>query len=351
MSNAIAEIGEKRKSFLSEVENDGVPQWQLGLPEHVDVKKFKQVVTAAVFANEKLLMADRRSLWQSCIKAAQEGLLPDGKEAALVPYKGKVQYQRMFMGSQKLMRQSGEVASIVARTVHEKDKFLCRYGDDETIEHAPFLDGDRGEVRMAYCIIKLKNGEVIREVLTRHDIDKIREASPSVQAFRAGYTKTMGPWGEWEEEMARKSALNRARKWAPSSTGIITDDEEPYIEHVDAFSPPEATSTASDFDPLEPPDFLDHRTKSAALPPGGGQAGEGNEPPPSQPAPNSDEWEFVKTYREACECTQTEAQTKQLAEDHDEQLKALGEEPYASCLAAWETAMARFEKPEDRLIP
>ena len=62
------------------------PQFHAALPAHIPAKKFVRVACTAIQTDPKLMDADRTSLYAACTKAAQDGLLPDGREAALVVY-------------------------------------------------------------------------------------------------------------------------------------------------------------------------------------------------------------------------------------------------------------------------
>ena len=64
-------------------------EFRAALPAHIPVERFKRVVMTAVVNNPSLLDADRRSLFDSAMKAAQDGLLPDGREGALVIFNAK----------------------------------------------------------------------------------------------------------------------------------------------------------------------------------------------------------------------------------------------------------------------
>jgi recombination protein RecT len=59
---------------------------QMALPAHITPDKFQRTVLTAAAQNPDLLKADRQSLILACYKAAQDGLLPDGREAALVTF-------------------------------------------------------------------------------------------------------------------------------------------------------------------------------------------------------------------------------------------------------------------------
>jgi len=100
----------------------------------------------------------------------------------------------------------------------EKGKFEYVLGDEERIIHEPYLGaGDKGGIIAAYCIAHLKNGDVIREVMTFEEIEKIRRKSKS--GDKEG--KPIGIWAEWYEEMARKTVFRRAAKWLPQSAELI----------------------------------------------------------------------------------------------------------------------------------
>lgn len=211
-------VDKRRNEFLS------------ALPKEVDVDRFIRTLITVAQMRPELLDADHRSLIASCMKAAQDGLLPDGREAVLNVYKNQVgnvkvptvQYLPMVRGLLKTIRNSGEIAYVDAAAVYEKDHFRFTRGDDPRIEHEPY-DGDDepGNVKAAYVIVKFDNGEIHREVMFRRDIEKVRSAS-----------KTGGgpAWSNWYDQMAIKSVIKRAHKLLPNSSerldSIIQHDNE-----------------------------------------------------------------------------------------------------------------------------
>ena len=123
------------------------PQFAAALPPHVPPARFVRVAMTAVQSNPELLQAERKTLFAACMRAAQDGLLPDGREGALVIFKGKVQWMPMIAGILKKVRQSGELLSIAAHVVHARDEFRYQLGDEERVYHVPYLDGEPGEER------------------------------------------------------------------------------------------------------------------------------------------------------------------------------------------------------------
>jgi recombination protein RecT len=204
------------------------------LPKHVPVERFMRVVLTAVNENPDLLYADRRSLLASSLKAAQDGLLPDGRDGALVVYKtktkqdgkdiwiAKVQWMPMLGGLLKRVRNSGEIKSIEAHVVRQGDRFTYVLGDSPRLEHEPNLDREDGELRFAYAVAWLKDGSVVREVMTRSQIAQVRSVSKAGDA---------GPWVKWESEMWRKSVFRRLFKWLPKSSDLddlVREDDDLY---------------------------------------------------------------------------------------------------------------------------
>ena len=202
-----------------------------------NAEKFIRVVLNAVLANPDLLEASRSSLIASCMKAAQDGLMPDGREAVLNIYNVKVkaqgreswekraQYLPMVGGLIKKLYSGGEVTYVDATVVYKGDVFKFQRGDEPKLIHEPAMEYpddclDKGEpiIVAAYCVAKLRNGEIKREVMTRRDIDKIRAASKSAES---------GPWKTWFSEMAIKSVIKRIYKQLPHT------DEFDEIERHD----------------------------------------------------------------------------------------------------------------------
>ena len=197
------------------------PQFALALPPHVPAERFVRVVMTAVQSNPDLLEKDRQSLFESAMKCAQDGLLPDGREAALVIHGAKVTYMPMVAGILSKIRRSGELRSIAAHVVYENDHFDYALGDEEFIEHKPFI-GDRGNPIITYAVAHTKDGGIYREVMTEQQ----------VMAVKAISRARNGPWsGPFADEMRRKTAIRRLSKRLPMSTdllAVIERDDEMY---------------------------------------------------------------------------------------------------------------------------
>jgi recombination protein RecT len=202
---------EQHKSMIKEV-----------LPAHMPVERFTRAAVVAATTNPDILLADKQSLFMSLQKCAIDGLMPDNKEAALIVFSTKsgrdqwvkkVQYMPMVDGVLKRARQSGEIATITARAVHQNDRFEYWVDEDgEHLNHVPNFMEDRGAMKLVYAIAKLKSGETMVEPMSMEDVDRVRQSSK---------TPDKGPWKDWFDRMALKSALHRLARRLPNSSEIM----------------------------------------------------------------------------------------------------------------------------------
>ena len=99
-------------------------QFKLALPAHITPEKFQRVAMTALLHNPDLKDCSVPSVMTSLLKCAQDGLLPDNREAALVKFAGNAQYMPMVYGLIKRMRNSGSVTNVNAYCVYANDSVL-----------------------------------------------------------------------------------------------------------------------------------------------------------------------------------------------------------------------------------
>lgn len=202
------------------------PEFSRVLPSHITAEKFQRVVMTVAQQNPGLMTADRKSLMASCLKCAADGLVPDGREAALVLFGQQVQYMPMFTGILRRIRNTGIVSKIESHVIYENDEFIWSQGIDSHIHHKPLFPGDRGKPIGAYAIAKFNDGsEPQFEVMDFDQIEKVRAVSRS---------KNNGPWVQWWGEQARKTVFKRLAKWLPLNAEI-----DSIIEHDNEAERPE----------------------------------------------------------------------------------------------------------------
>lgn len=200
-----------------------------------DTDKFLQIAVNYVEQNQKLLEANRASLYSAILKSAQCHLFIDGQEASLVPFKGNVTMMTGYKGILKMVRNSGELASINAGVVYENDVF--EYFIDEQGEHLKHVPKmvtikERGKPINTYCIARTKgNTEPYIEVMMEEEVEACKKQSASV---KGGYDT---PWnGPFADEMRKKTVIRRISKRLPMSTDLnqaLNSDEELFNATVD----------------------------------------------------------------------------------------------------------------------
>lgn len=205
-------------------------QFRAALPAHIPVERFQRVIMTALQNSPILIKAERASLWNAAMKAAQDGLLPDGREGAIVPYEGKAQWIPMIGGIRKKVRNSGEIATWDVHAVYEKDHFEFELGDAPFIRHKPNLGADKGKLIAVYSVATLKSGEKSRDVMSVADVEKIRAKSKAKS----------GPWSDptFYPEMAKKTVARRHSKVLPMSSDL--DDLIRRDDHLYEAGEPEA---------------------------------------------------------------------------------------------------------------
>lgn len=200
------------------------------LPKHIPVDRFKRTLLTAINNDPDLLNVHRGSLWNAAMKAAQDGLLPDGRHGAIVKYRDKrkgpiAQWLPMVAGIRQKVRNSGEVSTWEVHTVHEKDLFDYELGDHPRIVHRPARGTERGKIVAAYSIAVLRTGDISREVMWIDEIEAIHALSKAGEG---------GPWKTHYGEMVKKTVAKRHAKVLPMSTdmddllkaGVEDDDDE-----------------------------------------------------------------------------------------------------------------------------
>lgn len=187
-------------------------QFKNALPSHINPKKFVRVAMTAISTNPKLLEAERPSLFAQLTLCAQDGLIPDGKEAAIIPYGSTVSYQPMVKGICKQAKNSGEISILGAEVVCENDDYESWI--DEKGPHFKHKKArkNRGNVELTYAYAVMKDGGTYHEEINEEEMAKIEGCSKARNS----------PWkGPFRDEMKKKSALKRlCKNTLPSSADL-----------------------------------------------------------------------------------------------------------------------------------
>lgn len=213
------------------------------LPPSIPSERFLRIIKTAIQNNPDLMKADTKSVVLACQKAAADGLVLDGREAALVVYSGKAAYMPMYQGLLKRIRNTGLISTVQAYCVYQNEtteenpvtgrpRFLYIAGDDEHIEHAPIVFGERGPLVGVYSIIKQRDGGVTRVVMSREEVVRIAR----MQSKNVDGNNLKGIWKQHFEEMAKKTVLRRHCKYLGMDSDLsrlFDEGDDPSPEDFD----------------------------------------------------------------------------------------------------------------------
>lgn len=187
--------------------------------------KFVQVVLTEVKKNDKLIQAlieNPASMYASILSAAEIGLMPSEMigEFYLIPrnlkqdngsYKMTVCCQIGYKGLVSILLRSGDITRIHAEVVYDDDEFEAIYGLEPTINHKPNFNAIRtaDKIKYAYAVAKNKNGEYQFAVMTRKEIEVIRDMPKYKNDLYFNDDKGNNRW------MERKAALVQLSKMLP----------------------------------------------------------------------------------------------------------------------------------------
>lgn len=202
------------------------------LPANVSFEAFRNAAVVAITDNPAILQCATESIFKSIRRLAAAGLVPDGREAAIVPFKGQAQAMPMVYGLIKVARNSGEISSIWAEVVRGDETFHIKMLDGERkFEHEYDPLDRKGDVKGAYAVAKLKDGTIEVEAMGRADIEKRRRSSANQRE-----TTPTGIWAQWYEEMAKKTVIRALVKRLPMSSDdmrrVMVEHDETIVKDV-----------------------------------------------------------------------------------------------------------------------
>ena len=215
------------------------------LPKFFDTDRFVRSAISDFRLNPALQECSVPSVLGFYMQAAMCGLEPSSVlgQCYPVPFNNRktgskeAQFILGYRGMASIARRSGEVLSIDAKIVHEKDTFELVYGLEANITHIPYLEGDPGAMIGAYCVVRFKDGSHQFEYMPKFKIDEHRRRSKS---------GSYGPWVTDYEEMAKKTVFRSIFKWLPIS--IEAANAERADANVVNYNPaPTSTGNPDDF--------------------------------------------------------------------------------------------------------
>lgn len=152
-----------------------IQQYAMALPDDVHREPFARALKTALISKPELLKADRASLYLAILNAAQLGLVPDGRQGAIVVYGDKAQFLTMIGGVRDTLAKYGWM--LQTSVVYEADAFSFDEAAQRVMHVPPRLGSDRGPIIGAYAQATHKDGRQMAEVMSLADIHLVRDKS------------------------------------------------------------------------------------------------------------------------------------------------------------------------------
>ena len=194
-----------------------LPEIKKALPSVMTPERFTRIALSALNNTPQLQQCTPMSFIAALLNAAQLGLEPNTPlgQAYLIPYKNKgvteCQFQIGYKGLIDLAYRNGQMQTIQAQEVYENDFFEYEYGLEPKLIHRPAFS-NRGELVYFYGIFRTVNGGFGFSVMSKADMDTF------AKTYSKAFDSSFSPWKTSYIEMAKKTVIKQALKYAPIMT-------------------------------------------------------------------------------------------------------------------------------------
>ena len=187
-----------------------------------DIEAWERTALNCLLYSPKIQNCTPGSVGRAIMQCVEMGLLPDGREAAIVPYGKKATLIPMIRGRRKMARAAIAGLYLRDRIVYSGDHFIHEEGMAPRLVHRPSqkLDADRSDeqVLCAYGVARVPGADDPEfEVLYVPEL--LRSRSRSI-AWTKGQEGRRGPWESDFAEMCRKTAMGAVLKRLPQKPGF-----------------------------------------------------------------------------------------------------------------------------------
>lgn len=130
------------------------------------------------------------------------------KHFYFIPYGNKLTFQERYLGKLMRTKRDTDVENVYAQCVYENDNLVYtvdEFGRYQLVKHETSLDNiDIAKIKAAYAIVKYRNGDKQMVIMTRQQIQKSWEQSPTGGKSKAHNNFT--------DEMCKRTVISRACK-------------------------------------------------------------------------------------------------------------------------------------------
>lgn len=236
----VAQPTDRKNTLISIIENNW-SRMAAVMPKHMSPERMLQLSISTINQTPKLAECSPQSILSCLMTCSTLGVEPSSVDglgrAYIIPYKnGKSREMQAtfilgYKGMIDLARRSKEIKSIEAHAVYEGDEFDYCFGLQSNLVHRP--KNASNKLTHVYMVAHFVNGGYHMEVMTKAEVDKVKERSMSARS-------TSSPWNTDYEAMALKSVIRKSFKFLPVSSeamrAVESDDNEQSV-YLDVFKP------------------------------------------------------------------------------------------------------------------
>lgn len=181
------------------------------LPADFNIDRFTQNAVALLNGNDTLLKFCKEhsdgivQVKAGMMRGAYLGLDFLNREAYLIPYGSKLDYQTSYLGEIKLRKKYSvrPIKDIYAKVVRKGDEYEeVVIEGKQTVNFKP-LPFNNAEIIGAFAVCQFEDGGILIDSMSKDEIENTRKSSKA---------KSSPVWSSFYEQMAKKTVLRRLCK-------------------------------------------------------------------------------------------------------------------------------------------
>lgn len=175
-----------------------------------------------------LTACTRTSIAQALLDMVVQGLTPAKNQVYFIAYGDQLACQRSYFGTEAVCKRVTKAQDIMAEVVYEGDmfEFDIKHGTKTVTKHTQTLDSLNSNIKAAYCVIVRPDGSTFTEIMTIQQIHRAWAKSQNKPFDDKGNVKSDSAHGQFPDQMAKKTVINRACK------GFINSSDDSSLDLV-----------------------------------------------------------------------------------------------------------------------
>lgn len=182
-----------------------------------DPTRLLSIAFSTIAYNSDLVQCTPQSLFGGVIECLKMGLTIGGpmQEAWLIPFRNHGVLEAVtivgYQGYRNIIDRARSTLDLHPRAVYANDEFDFEFGSNPRVHHRPYwMVGrpEQGNLIAVYAVARLRGGGVQIEVMPKAEVDQHRAKSRA---------KDSGPWVNFYDAMALKTAVRKIAKYLPKS--------------------------------------------------------------------------------------------------------------------------------------